>query len=141
MNSEPVRHRGTPHGARSSSPGAWSRHGGRRMLGVRASSPHSPSVRASSWCERASDVSCLRHGKTTARGESHLIGPGMTMVAIRKADRQLLSPGIRGPTPSSEDRLLVLGVWVLDRKSTRLNFSHVAISYAVFCLKKKIKIK
>src|SRR5699024_12678231 len=28
----------------------------------------------------------------------------------------------------------------LDRKSTRLNSSHVSISYAVFCLKKKIKI-
>src|SRR5690606_40735562 len=28
----------------------------------------------------------------------------------------------------------------LDRKSTRLNSSHVKISYAVFCLKKKIKI-
>src|SRR5690625_5871648 len=29
--------------------------------------------------------------------------------------------------------------WILltDRKSTRLNSSHVAISYAVFCLKKK----
>src|SRR5207249_5726879 len=27
-------------------------------------------------------------------------------------------------------------VWV-DRKSTRLNSSHVSISYAVFCLKKK----
>src|SRR5690625_5949036 len=27
----------------------------------------------------------------------------------------------------------------LDRKSTRLNSSHVAISYAVFCLKKKNK--
>src|SRR5699024_11307522 len=27
----------------------------------------------------------------------------------------------------------------LDRKSTRLNSSHVSISYAVFCLKKKIK--
>src|SRR3989442_11384015 len=26
---------------------------------------------------------------------------------------------------------------VLDRKSTRLNSSHVRISYAVFCLKKK----
>src|SRR5690625_5832690 len=26
-----------------------------------------------------------------------------------------------------------------DRKSTRLNSSHVAISYAVFCLKKKIQ--
>src|SRR3712207_7112331 len=28
---------------------------------------------------------------------------------------------------------------VLDRKSTRLNSSHVNISYAVFCLKKKKK--
>src|SRR5207249_9632508 len=28
---------------------------------------------------------------------------------------------------------------VADRKSTRLNSSHVSISYAVFCLKKKIK--
>src|SRR5690625_6625297 len=27
--------------------------------------------------------------------------------------------------------------YILDRKSTRLNSSHVAISYAVFCLKKK----
>src|SRR5690349_21953979 len=29
----------------------------------------------------------------------------------------------------------------LDRKSTRLNSSHVEISYAVFCLKKKTKKK
>src|SRR5699024_11326160 len=28
--------------------------------------------------------------------------------------------------------------FVQDRKSTRLNSSHVSISYAVFCLKKKI---
>src|SRR5690625_6936398 len=28
---------------------------------------------------------------------------------------------------------------LIDRKSTRLNSSHVAISYAVFCLKKKTK--
>src|SRR5690625_6177792 len=27
--------------------------------------------------------------------------------------------------------------YIVDRKSTRLNSSHVAISYAVFCLKKK----
>src|SRR5207249_12066720 len=33
----------------------------------------------------------------------------------------------------------VLGIFYLfiDRKSTRLNSSHVSISYAVFCLKKK----
>src|SRR5207253_8950722 len=37
--------------------------------------------------------------------------------------------------------LAILGLryWALDRKSTRLNSSHVAISYAVFCLKKKKK--
>src|SRR3989442_12062014 len=31
------------------------------------------------------------------------------------------------------------GKWSRDRKSTRLNSSHVRISYAVFCLKKKKK--
>src|SRR3989475_7527406 len=31
-------------------------------------------------------------------------------------------------------------VWV-DRKSTRLNSSHSQISYAVFCLKKKKKVR
>src|SRR5436309_6797099 len=31
--------------------------------------------------------------------------------------------------------------WPVDRKSTRLNSSHVKISYAVFCLKKKKKKK
>src|SRR5205814_10398142 len=31
----------------------------------------------------------------------------------------------------------VLDLAVLDRKSTRLNSSHLGISYAVFCLKKK----
>src|SRR5256885_7468011 len=28
-------------------------------------------------------------------------------------------------------------IWWIDRKSTRLNSSHLVISYAVFCLKKK----
>src|SRR3989442_8107463 len=31
-------------------------------------------------------------------------------------------------------------IGLIDRKSTRLNSSHVRISYAVFCLKKKKKI-
>src|SRR5690606_40497618 len=31
--------------------------------------------------------------------------------------------------------------FIQDRKSTRLNSSHVKISYAVFCLKKKKKTK
>src|SRR5439155_9949890 len=37
----------------------------------------------------------------------------------------------------SPDRI---GLRERDRKSTRLNSSHVAISYAVFCLKKKAKV-
>src|ERR1039458_1236268 len=36
----------------------------------------------------------------------------------------------------SDDRT---GAGVIDRKSTRLNSSHLGISYAVFCLKKKTK--
>src|SRR5439155_26305411 len=36
-----------------------------------------------------------------------------------------------------EELLTLTGSTLRDRKSTRLNSSHVAISYAVFCLKKK----
>src|SRR5438067_5772968 len=32
----------------------------------------------------------------------------------------------------------ILRVWIADRKSTRLNSSHVSISYAVFCLKQTL---
>src|SRR5438876_6012539 len=32
----------------------------------------------------------------------------------------------------------IAAIYLLDRKSTRLNSSHPSISYAVFCLKKKI---
>src|SRR5690625_6983413 len=39
--------------------------------------------------------------------------------------------GLLGERP-----VYMLGL-LIDRKSTRLNSSHVAISYAVFCLKKK----
>src|SRR5690606_40605928 len=35
----------------------------------------------------------------------------------------------------------LVGAPLADRKSTRLNSSHVKISYAVFCLKKKIQKK
>src|SRR5690554_7559329 len=42
--------------------------------------------------------------------------------------------------PSGQlSRLAVLEQFRKDRKSTRLNSSHVRISYAVFCLKKKKK--
>src|SRR5439155_16030383 len=41
------------------------------------------------------------------------------------------------PLTSFNNLLNDLATAASDRKSTRLNSSHVAISYAVFCLKKK----
>src|SRR5690625_382687 len=52
-------------------------------------------------------------------GAVHVIRPGVVEIK-----RMWLRPDARGRG---------------DRKSTRLNSSHVAISYAVFCLKKKKK--
>src|SRR5690625_5944539 len=48
-----------------------------------------------------------------------------------------VGPGIGYDELIGEGRLRLDGVLRQDRKSTRLNSSHVAISYAVFCLKKK----
>src|SRR5437667_4809498 len=63
-------------------------------------------------------------------------------------------PTFRGETGAQSSIIpaldVVLGVkhaktdltdYVADRKSTRLNSSHITISYAVFCLKKKKKKK
>src|SRR5690625_6993210 len=38
---------------------------------------------------------------------------------------------------TNPDVTRTVGMIIPDRKSTRLNSSHVALSYAVFCLKKK----
>src|SRR5690625_6782946 len=49
------------------------------------------------------------------------------------------SPCTRSATDERSSPTLPAGIrdWRGDRKSTRLNSSHVANSYAVFCLKKK----
>src|SRR5262245_64687233 len=56
--------------------------------------------------------------------------------AGRRRDHQL--SGGRKSAPDSPDRRCPAAASsCLDRKSTRLNSSHLGISYAVFCLKKK----
>src|SRR2546426_6613281 len=47
-------------------------------------------------------------------------------------EQEILAPGIQ-PRGLHYER----GIRRRDRKSTRLNSSHLVISYAVFCLKKK----
>src|SRR5207249_7624672 len=54
--------------------------------------------------------------------------------------RHRLPPPSGPRVPPSSQHLGSQGVtFRSDRKSTRLNSSHVSISYAVFCLKKKTK--
>src|SRR6266496_5572255 len=50
-----------------------------------------------------------------------------------------LAPGCRGWSSETRGRRPATARCRRDRKSTRLNSSHVEISYAVFCLKKKKK--
>src|SRR5699024_11402765 len=50
---------------------------------------------------------------------------------------KLCFPKRSGKIFSSEKRMQPMKRFTGDRKSTRLNSSHVSISYAVFCLKKK----
>src|SRR5699024_11934786 len=75
---------------------------------------------------RSSDLS-----RTYAR---HLKRPRCRLqAALRRGLRVLRGQPICGPKNSKTP--------AKDRKSTRLNSSHVSISYAVFCLKKKKKKK
>src|SRR5256885_10908344 len=62
------------------------------------------------------------HGCTVPRGIERTWPHVMTMEGVDGAEHIHDKPG-RNPFP--------------DRKSTRLNSSHLVISYAVFCLKKK----
>src|SRR5690625_6364699 len=56
------------------------------------------------------------------------------VVLLQQLGRQI--PGVQSPVLDVDEG--VEGrLGAEDRKSTRLNSSHVAISYAVFCLKKK----
>src|SRR5947209_13880629 len=48
----------------------------------------------------------------------------------------LARPAARSPV-AADDGPVAARLLVQDRKSTRLNFSHANISYAVFCSKKK----
>src|SRR3712207_7474261 len=52
---------------------------------------------------------------------------------------QLVADPIRQLFGGDVAAFLALGDAFLDRKSTRLNSSHANISYAVFCLKKKLE--
>src|SRR5256885_4027632 len=67
---------------------------------------------------------------TTAR-----VPIGATLVWVNRGPA--LSHSVRITTPQGDVRSGRIPPGKKDRKSTRLNSSHLVISYAVFCLKKK----
>src|SRR5256885_10929128 len=66
----------------------------------------------------------------------HLLGEGVVGIDDRHG---LWRPGQRQRRLQHHLAYSEAGLSTPDRKSTRLNSSHLVISYAVFCLKKKNK--
>src|SRR5256885_7056106 len=68
--------------------------------------------------------------------------PRSTLFPYTTLFRSLLSRQAQSPVPFARDSVansVPEPAFHRDRKSTRLNSSHLVISYAVFCLKKKKK--
>src|SRR5256885_3652672 len=67
-----------------------------------------------------------------------IIRPGVTTAQLNAvAEEELAKRGAKSPFKGYAPMGLPPYPAVVDRKSTRLNSSHLVISYAVFCLKKK----
>src|SRR5690606_29022250 len=84
--------------------------------------------------EQVVDLGACRFAKHKPRLALDIAGDDAAvlqdMLAHGKPDTELL-------LVADQRKMRVEQVVCLDRKSTRLNSSHVKISYAVFCLKKK----
>src|SRR5207302_3616781 len=63
---------------------------------------------------------------------------GLHFIAMQHVEGKNVRQLVNG-RPLELDSALRIAIQMEDRKSTRLNSSHVKISYAVFCLKKKKK--
>src|SRR5690348_616891 len=97
-------------------------------------------ARAITW-----QVRSLRHAyrqRCRQQGENDDVGTHRTLLIFLERRTQGGRCGLKLPTRAGpESALHRWGAVPGDRKSTRLNSSHPSISYAVFCLKKKIKMK
>src|SRR6266511_5241666 len=79
------------------------------------------------------------HRRCLARAVRAEQAEDLTLCDVEINSAQRLVRAVRLPQVADEDRGHSSRKWTPagDRKSTRLNSSHVKISYAVFCLKKK----
>src|SRR2546426_5871130 len=81
----------------------------------------------------AATSGCGQPGEGAVRYAQRMAQHVARILASQQSQRIYLG---RAPMAVTSKRERALQV-VLDRKSTRLNSSHLVISYAVFCLKKK----
>src|SRR5690554_7071484 len=89
--------------------------------------------------EEAERKGILKPGNTIVETTSGNTGFSIAMVSIIKGYKCILAVSSKS-SADKIDMLKSMGAQV-DRKSTRLNSSHVRISYAVFCLKKKRPVR
>src|SRR5215212_1228604 len=137
--------------------------GDRQLLGL-GSAPAEPlgqprcrlargknALEASRGCERAHGIPEPAFPPREARPPRRRASRAASrMTGLRERGRASRLPRPRTPrSPGARSRRRSHAPWRLrkrstagrDRKSTRLNSSHLGISYAVFCLKKKKKAK
>src|SRR5438045_5973453 len=101
-------------------------------------------------------MSTVRHGfRDPTGGVAREASSAVTLANIDQVEPAMRHPrergaiGFRGADVESSVDLPSIGrdhgqrreIGERDRKSTRLNSSHLGISYAVFCLKKKTRYK
>src|SRR3989454_3570309 len=98
-------------------------------------------------CARRLECALIQgYGLTEASPVTHAVSdepgaarPGTIGRLVPNTECRIVDPASGADlSPGEDGELLIRGPQV-DRKSTRLNSSHLVISYAVFCLKKKKK--
>src|SRR5205814_6010505 len=108
------------------------------LSGPRFAGPASPALCPPSLHDALpiSPIWVLLSGKAVNRDD---LGQGTVWVIMNITQRKQLEEQLQ-KTNSEREAILNSAhtvPWPRDRKSTRLNSSHLGISYAVFCLKKK----
>src|SRR5262245_20614825 len=92
-------------------------------------------LRPSSGSAQIGNLDVVRYGSATRRLIGYVPENAPLYGHMRVAEFLTFMGRLRGIGPEAIAR--AVDAAVEDRKSTRLNSSHLGISYAVFCLKKK----
>src|SRR5215467_13564660 len=139
LPNEPLRRSGyqIPHGHAELSA---ARRGRRKSQSSRSvSKPEAyvrPNIVSSGFCESPAKGSALSTSRSPVTKKV-----GSSLIETSATPRGSLTSWYRTASSRLPSSARWSGLASRDRKSTRLNSSHLVISYAVFCLKKKKKTK